>query len=214
MLTLPLRPTPTANSCVKHDALQRPERPINLPALALSAGRDRGGAVCLFPGNRQAILVPYNREPGHSVDSQHRGTAHHLPGDVGETEWRTNSAASRHARCRDPIKALTYWLTQTPLGAQVPRIKVQVKRHGGEIGADGLRSFMALLGDQDVGIYVSTGGFSSGAQREARTQERRRITLVDLEKLFDLWVEHYKDVAEPDKQLLPLRPVYYLAPTE
>jgi restriction system protein len=96
-----------------------------------------------------------------------------------------------------------------PLGTNNPRIKVQVKRQADSISADGLRSFMALLGDQDVGIYVCTGGFTSTAESEARTQERRRLTLLNLEKLFDLWVEHYEKLSESDKQLLPLRPVYY-----
>jgi len=73
---------------------------------------------------------------------------------------------------------------------------------------------MAVLGDQDVGIFVSTGGFTSDAESEARTQERRKVSLVDLEKLFDLWVQHYDKVAEVDKHLLPLKPVQYLAPLE
>lgn len=113
-----------------------------------------------------------------------------------------------------PDKGIDIVAHTDPLGTQNPRIKVQVKRHGDAVNADGLRSFMALLGDQDVGIYVCTGGFTSTAESEARTQERRRITLINLEKLFDLWVEHYKELAESDKQLLPLRPVYYLAPSE
>ena len=76
---------------------------------------------------------------------------------------------------------------------------------------DGLRAFMALLGDQDVGIFVSTGGFTKDAESEARTKETRKLTLVDLAMLVDLWVEHYEKIADPDKQLLPLKPVYYLA---
>jgi len=32
--------------------------------------------------------------------------------------------------------------------------------------------------------------------------------------LFDLWVKHYAKVSEEDKNLLPLRPVYYLASAE
>jgi len=101
-----------------------------------------------------------------------------------------------------------------PLGTSVPRIKVQVKRHQGKINVAGLRAFLAVLGDQDVGLFVCTGGFTTDAEEEARTQEKRKVTLVDLEKLFDLWVRHYDKVAEEDKKLLPLRPVYYLAPAE
>ena len=56
-----------------------------------------------------------------------------------------------------------------PLGTSVPRIKVQVKRQPeNKVNVDGLRSFMALLGDQDVGIFISTGGFTSEAERETR----------------------------------------------
>ena len=40
---------------------------------------------------------------------------------------------------------------------------MQVKRHAEAVSADGLRSFMALLGDQDIGIFVCTGGFTSAA---------------------------------------------------
>lgn len=100
------------------------------------------------------------------------------------------------------------------LGTQAPRIKVQVKRQADSISADGLRSFMAVLGDQDVGIFVSTGGFTSAAEKEARAQEKRRITLINAEQLFDLWVQHLHKLSEIDRQRLPLKQVYYLAPIE
>jgi restriction system protein len=69
-----------------------------------------------------------------------------------------------------------------------------------------------LLGDQDVGIFVSTGGFTSDAESEARTKETRKLTLLDLEKLVDLWVSNYSKIEDSEKRLLPLKPVYYLAP--
>lgn len=101
-----------------------------------------------------------------------------------------------------------------PLGVSGPRIKVQVKRQQNKISVDGVRSFIAVLGDNDVGIYVNAGGFTRDAEFEARGQEKRRLTLLDLAKLFDLWVEHYEAVAEPSKSFLPLRPVYFLADSE
>jgi restriction system protein len=113
-----------------------------------------------------------------------------------------------------PDKGIDILAHTDPLGTSAPRIKVQVKRRVDKINAEGLRSFLAVLGDQDVGIFVSIGGFTSDAESEARTQERRKVTLLDSEKLFDLWVQHYDKVAEPDKRLLPLKPVYYLAPSE
>jgi hypothetical protein len=47
--------------------------------------------------------------------------------------------------------------------------------------------------------------------REARSQENLRITLIDMEGLFDLWVAHYEAIAAADKALLPITPVYFLA---
>jgi restriction system protein len=98
-----------------------------------------------------------------------------------------------------------------PLGTELPRIKGQVKRKQDKTGVDGIRSFLAVLGSQDVGLFVSTGGFTKEAEAEARMQEVRQVTLVDLERLFDLWVEHYDQIDEQDRQLLPLQPVHYLA---
>lgn len=100
-----------------------------------------------------------------------------------------------------------------PLGVQGPRIKVQVKRRADKVTIEGLLGFMALLGQWDVGLFVSTGGFTREAEAEARRQERR-IMLVDLERLFDLWVEYYEKIPEAQRRLLPLRAVYYLAPEE
>ena len=52
-----------------------------------------------------------------------------------------------------------------PLGASGPRIKVQVKRVvSKKIDVDSVRSFMATLGSQDVGIYISVSGFTSEAE--------------------------------------------------
>lgn len=113
-----------------------------------------------------------------------------------------------------PDKGIDILAYTDPLGAKPPRIKVQVKRQANSVDVGGLRSFLAVLGDQDVGIFVCTGGFTSAAESEARTQEKRKITLLDMEKLFDLWVQHYNKLTESDKRLLPLKPVYYLVGLE
>ncbi|HHT28342.1 MAG TPA: Mrr restriction system protein [Firmicutes bacterium] len=101
-----------------------------------------------------------------------------------------------------------------PLGVKGPRIKAQVKRRTDKVTVDGVRGFMALLGDSDVGLFVSTGGFTRDAEEEARRQEKRRLMLLDLKKLFDLWTEHYERIPEAKRRLLPLRPVYFLAPDD
>lgn len=99
-----------------------------------------------------------------------------------------------------------------PLGTTSPRIKVQVKRRSDRIDAAELRSFMALLGRDDVGLFVATGGFTKDAEREARAQETRKVTLLDQKRLFDLWVEHYDRIPEERRRYLPLTKVYFLTP--
>ena len=101
-----------------------------------------------------------------------------------------------------------------PLGAKGPRIKVQVKRHAAKQSVSEMRSFAAVLADDDVGIFVNTGGFTSGAEFEARLQQKRKITLLDLRRVVELWTEHYAKLYESDRERLPLRAVYYLAPHE
>lgn len=101
-----------------------------------------------------------------------------------------------------------------PLGTSIPRIKVQVKRREGPVPVEGIRAFLAVLGTDDVGLFVSSGGFTSDAKDEARTQERRKVTLLDLENLYDLWVEHYEKLSQEARQRFPLKPIYFLAPID
>jgi restriction system protein len=66
----------------------------------------------------------------------------------------------------------------------------------------------------DVGIFVSTGGFSPEARMEARTHRTHSLTLVDLQELIALWSRHYESIEQKDKHFLPLEVVYFLAEKE
>jgi restriction system protein len=101
-----------------------------------------------------------------------------------------------------------------PLGVGSPRIKVQVKRSGDRMTVRDLRSFLAVLAEGDVGLFVASGGFTKDTEDEARNQEKRRIMLLDLRRFCDLWVEHYEEIPEVQRRLLPLRPVYFLTPPQ
>jgi restriction system protein len=73
-----------------------------------------------------------------------------------------------------------------------------------------LRSFIALLHEEDVGLFVAAFGFTRDAQEFARVQARR-VTLIDLERLVALWGENYAKLDDAARQRLPLQPVYWLA---
>ncbi len=102
-----------------------------------------------------------------------------------------------------------------PIGSRPPRIKVQVKRNAGSsrIDVTGLRSFMAVLGEDDVGLFVALSGFTRDAEFEAR-QSHRRITLLDTSKFVELWTAHYSKLGDAARRRFPLRPVWFLAGEE
>ena len=111
-----------------------------------------------------------------------------------------------------PDKGVDVIAQTDPLGIRGPRIKVQVKRQAAKVSVDGIRSFMGVLADGDVGLFVNTGGFTRDSENEARHHQKQRLMLVSLRRLFDLWVEHYDQIPEEYRRLLPLRAVQYLAP--
>ena len=100
-----------------------------------------------------------------------------------------------------------------PLGAQGPRIKVQVKRQQDKTDAKNLRAFMSVLKEGDVGAFVSLGGFTSDAEEEARN-EARRIRLIGAYQLFALWTRYYDEIPEQDRRRLPVKFVPFLATGE
>lgn len=99
-----------------------------------------------------------------------------------------------------------------PLGVEGPRIKGQVKRRpDNKTTEEELRSFLSLIEPADVGVYISLGGFTTDSAALAR-RSSRRITLIDGNALFDLWVEHFDRIDEEGRQLLPIKPVHFLDP--
>lgn len=101
-----------------------------------------------------------------------------------------------------------------PLGTQSPRIKVQVKGGSQKIDLQTLNSFLAMIDQNDVGLYVSIGGFTRDAEDAARKQANRKITLIDAEHLVDLWNDAYDKLDRKARLRLPLTPIYFLTPED
>lgn len=98
-----------------------------------------------------------------------------------------------------------------PLGTKPPTIRVQVRRRSEKADVSDVRKLGGVLGEEDLGIYVSAGGFTRDAEEEARRPGKNKIRLIDLGNLFDLWVKYYDKLSDEEQALLPLAPVYYLA---
>lgn len=97
-----------------------------------------------------------------------------------------------------------------PLGAQTPRIKVQVK-HKPEtaIGASEIRALLGVLRAGDIALFVTSGTFSPDARRET-TSSREFIRLIDGNDFIDMWQEFYDKMTDEDKNMLPLKRISFL----
>lgn len=98
-----------------------------------------------------------------------------------------------------------------PLGMRPPRMKVQVKRYDKPVAVGDVSAFMGNLGAEEVGLFVSTGNFTKDAEQKVRTDKQHRVTLIGMDALIKLWVQHYEKLGQEAKLRLPLRPVYFLA---
>lgn len=101
-----------------------------------------------------------------------------------------------------------------PLGTVSPRIKVQVKHKSAAASVQEMRQLLGLLQrDGDVGIFISTGGFTPDAINTARSSHIH-MELIDFDRFISLWQEFYQKLNDEDKSLLPLRIVYFIDQVE
>ncbi len=100
-----------------------------------------------------------------------------------------------------------------PLGTVSPRIKVQVKHREQSANVQEIRQLMGLLQkDGDVGIFISSGGFTPDAKTTARSSHVH-VELIDLPRFIELWQEFYSKLSDEDKSMLPLTPIFFYAPS-
>lgn len=101
-----------------------------------------------------------------------------------------------------------------PLGAQTPRIKVQVKhKPDTSIGASDIRSLLGVLRSGDIALFVTSGSFSPDARNTA-SNSREFIRLIDGEDFIEMWQEYYDKMSDEDKNMLPLKRIAFLGSNE
>lgn len=98
-----------------------------------------------------------------------------------------------------------------PLGAETPHIRVQVKHRADRATRAEVAALRGIIRqDREIGLFVSSAGFTREARREA-AQAGVHIELIDLDRLLDLWIRHYEKLSEEDRAHLRLRRVHFLA---
>ncbi|MBI5354086.1 MAG: restriction endonuclease [Chloroflexi bacterium] len=98
-----------------------------------------------------------------------------------------------------------------PIGAKGQRIIGQVKHRGQAVTLEGIRSFSAILGPNDFGLILSTGGFTNDAMQELASGSFQKMTALDTSAFFDLWIKYYDQLNQESRQLLPLKIIHFLS---
>ncbi len=102
-----------------------------------------------------------------------------------------------------------------PLGALYPRIKVQVKhKPDSAVPVSDIRSLQGILNtDKEIGLFVTSGTFTSDSERAAR-ESNKHVKLIDNSTFTTLWREYYPKMNDEDKNLLPLKAIWFLGSNE
>lgn len=100
-----------------------------------------------------------------------------------------------------------------PFGSSFPHVKVQVK-HRKEDSKATVQELRQLKGNlhanDDIGIFVSTSGFTSDAKQEF-AHSHPHIELIDLTRFIQLWKNCYDKLSEEDKKMMPLVYIPFIA---
>lgn len=101
-----------------------------------------------------------------------------------------------------------------PLGAQTPRIKVQVKhKPDTTIGAADVRALSGILKAGDIALFVTSGTYSADA-RNAASSSDKFLRLIDGDEFIEMWQEYYPKMTDEDKNILLLKQISFLGNNE
>ena len=101
-----------------------------------------------------------------------------------------------------------------PLGAQTPRIKVQVKhKPDTAIGASEVRALSGVLKAGDIALFVTSGTYSADA-RNAASGNDKFLRLIDGDEFIEMWQGYYDKMTDDDKNMLPLKRISFLGSNE
>ncbi len=101
-----------------------------------------------------------------------------------------------------------------PLGINGTRIIVHINQSGQAVTGEGLRAFMAVLGNSDHGLFISTGGFTQHVMDDACVSTNPSVALIDFERLIELWTGIYVHLSPEARARLPLKSVNFLSFTD
>lgn len=110
-----------------------------------------------------------------------------------------------HVSPKGPDGGVDVLASKDAFGFEKPIIKVQVKHRTSSATAPEIQQLLGANPMDANSLFVSTGGFTSQADKVAK---HNAVRLVDLEELVDLLVKWYEHIPTDVRALLPLQKMY------
>ncbi len=194
----------------------------------VTVSSDTAQALSMRPGENESLAIFGLRPKGATSRTQRRTAESRAQGELASHISRMDetkllqmvAAAMRgmgYATVFEPgppqgAGSAVHAFPRPDAGFQLPAIRVVVRPTGKpEMSAEDVAKVQTwLTGSGDLGVLISVPGFSDSAQ-SGLTSEGAHIELVDLDGLLNIWLTHYERLSEPDRALLPLQPIYFLA---
>lgn len=93
-----------------------------------------------------------------------------------------------------------------------PRILVQVKSTGGDIGESTIQSLKGAMREGDYGLFVTLSGYTKNARQYLDSTPI--IRGINGPELADLILKYYNGLSEKYRRMIPLKMVYIPVPAE
>lgn len=93
-----------------------------------------------------------------------------------------------------------------------PRILVQVKSTGGDIGESTIQSLKGAMREGDYGLFVTLSGYTKNARQYLDSTPI--IRGINGPELADLILKYYNGLSEKHRRIIPLKMVYIPVPAE
>lgn len=129
-----------------------------------------------------------------------------------ELVWATLKAAGLYPKPlrRGADQAIDVEAYRDPLQLGPSRILVQVKHRESPVSGPEMQQFIGAMNREgDVGLFISTGGFTLAA-RQAAERSHKPVTVMDWEGFANLFLEVYDRLDNAFKARVPIRSVKIL----
>jgi restriction system protein len=181
------------------------------PVDAAPAGAPLAHAALLRPANRSLLLETAKRYARTEIEGFVNAMAPYDFQDLVASLLRAMDYTISFVSSRGVDGGTDILAYPDPLGARTPHIRVQVKHREDKATREEVAALQGIIRPgREIGLFVSSGGFTSGAVREAR-HGATHIELMDWDGVLDKWLALYKRMPKADRRRLRLRPVYFLA---